>query len=103
MAMHGLAEMTLGVPRVDEARSFYAEFGLSESEPGVFATADGGNQLKIVERPYRQLVEFAVSAGDDDDIGRVRAALQVVTTLPWPRTTTAASRSSSRSSASEPG
>ena len=73
MALQGLAEMTLGVPRVDETRAFYDEFGLTESSPGVFATADGGDQLRVVERPYRQLVEFVVSAEHADDVARVRA------------------------------
>jgi len=74
MALHGLAEMTLGVPRVDETRAFYEQFGLTETSPGVFASADGGEQLRIVERPYRQLVEYALSAADPDDVERVRAA-----------------------------
>ena len=74
MALQGLAEMTLGVPRVDETRAFYEQFGLAETSPGVFASADGGEQLRIVERPYRQLVEFALSAADPDDVERVRAA-----------------------------
>jgi catechol 2,3-dioxygenase-like lactoylglutathione lyase family enzyme len=83
MALQGLAEMTLGVPRVDETRAFYREFGMTESSPGVFATADGGDQLRVVERPYRQLVEFVVSATDADEIARVktnaeRAGLDVV-------------------------
>jgi catechol 2,3-dioxygenase-like lactoylglutathione lyase family enzyme len=73
MAIHGLAEITLGVPRVDETRSFYVDFGLAETGPGVFATADGGEQLRVVERPYRQLVEFTMSASDADDLARVRS------------------------------
>jgi catechol 2,3-dioxygenase-like lactoylglutathione lyase family enzyme len=74
MALHGLAEITLGVPRVQETRVFYTEFGLTETAPGVLATADGGDQLRIVERPYRQLVEYVINAEDADDIGRIRAA-----------------------------
>lgn len=74
MALQGLAEITLGVPRVDETRSFYTEFGLSETAPGVLATADGGDQLRIVQRPYRQLVEYVINAEHPDDVDRVRAA-----------------------------
>ena len=40
----------------------------------MFATADGGDQLRIVERPFRQLVEFVLAADDADDLGRIRAA-----------------------------
>lgn len=74
MALHGLAEITIGVPRVAEARDFYTEFGLTESAPGVLATADGGDQLRIVERPVRQLVEFVVKAEHPDDIDRIRGS-----------------------------
>ena len=73
MALQGLAEMTLGVPKVDETRAFYREFGLSESSPGVFATADGGEQLRVVEKPYRQLVEYVLSAEHADDVARIKA------------------------------
>ena len=31
MSLHGLAEMTLGVPNVDATKQFYREFGLAES------------------------------------------------------------------------
>lgn len=74
MALNGLAEITLGVPRVDDTRAFYTEFGMTETAPGVLATADGGDQLRIVDRPYRQLVEYVVNADDSDDVARVRAA-----------------------------
>ncbi|MCU1359145.1 MAG: dioxygenase [Ilumatobacteraceae bacterium] len=73
MALHGLAEITIGVPRVDATRDFYTEFGLNETAPGVLATADGGDQLRIVERPYRQLVEYVVNAEHQDDVDRIRA------------------------------
>ena len=73
MALQGLAEMTLGVPKVDETRAFYREFGLSESSPGVFATADGGEQLRVVEKPYRQLVEYVLSAEHAEDVARIKA------------------------------
>ena len=74
MALHGLGSMTLGVPRVDDARQFYREFGLTESAPGDFATRDGGEQLRVVERPVRQLVEVTLAADDPDDVARIAAA-----------------------------
>ena len=74
MTLHGLAEMTLGVPNVDATTQFYREFGLVESPGGMFASADGGDQLRIVDAPYRQLVEFAVAADDLDDVDRIRRA-----------------------------
>jgi len=74
MALHGLGSMTLGVPRVDEARQFYRDFGLTESTPGTFATRDGGEQLHVVERPVRQLVEVTLAADDPDDLARIASA-----------------------------
>jgi catechol 2,3-dioxygenase-like lactoylglutathione lyase family enzyme len=73
MALHGMAEITLGVPDVAAVSGFYTEFGLSETAPAVFATADGGDQLRIVQRPYRQLVEYALRAENDDDLARISA------------------------------
>src|SRR4029453_5553172 len=74
MALHGLGSMTLGVPRVDDARDFYREFGLTEMAPGTFATRDGGEQLHVVERPVRQLVEVTLAADDPDDLARIASA-----------------------------
>ena len=74
MAIHGLGSMTLGVPRVDEARQFYREFGLTELARGDFASRDGGAQLHLVERPIRQLVEVTLAADDPDDLERIAGA-----------------------------
>ena len=74
MAIHGLGSMTIGVPRVDEARQFYREFGLTELARGDFASRDGGAQLHLVERPVRQLVEVTLAADDPDDLERIADA-----------------------------
>ena len=74
MALHGLGGMTLGVPDVDRAASFYREFGLTETRPNVFATAAGGEQLRIEHAPYRRLLELVIAADDPDDLDRIRAA-----------------------------
>jgi catechol 2,3-dioxygenase-like lactoylglutathione lyase family enzyme len=74
MSLHGLAEMTLGVPNVDATKGFYREFGLTESDGGMFASADGGDQLRVVESPYRRLVEYALAADHAEDVARIRAA-----------------------------
>jgi catechol 2,3-dioxygenase-like lactoylglutathione lyase family enzyme len=76
MALHGLGSMTLGVPKVDDARHFYREFGLTETTAGTFASAEGGDQLHIVDRPYRQLVDVTIAADDADDIARIRNAAE---------------------------
>jgi catechol 2,3-dioxygenase-like lactoylglutathione lyase family enzyme len=90
MALHGLANMTLGVPDVPATTEFYRDFGLSESAgqsaqgaslQGASAqgaselrSSDGGQQLRVVTRPYRQLVEFTLAADNPDDVERIRAA-----------------------------
>jgi catechol 2,3-dioxygenase-like lactoylglutathione lyase family enzyme len=76
VALHGLAEITLGVTDVAAASGFYREFGLTETAPGRFATADGGEQLRVVATAYRRLVEFTVAADDADDVARIRRAAE---------------------------
>ena len=73
MALHGMAEITLGVPDVAATQAFYTEFGLTTSAPGVMATAEGGDQLRLVSAPYRHLVEYTVAADDADDLARISA------------------------------
>jgi catechol 2,3-dioxygenase-like lactoylglutathione lyase family enzyme len=75
MALHRMQSITIGVPNVDETRAFYRDFNLTETAPGVFATADGGEQLRIVPAPVRRVVEFTVGAEDPDDIARVASQL----------------------------
>ncbi len=76
MALHGLAQITIGVPCVERTRRFYREFGLDPSSGGGFATADGGDQLRIVEHPVRSLLEYVVAADDPADVARVRRAAE---------------------------
>lgn len=76
MALHGLADMTLGVPDIGATSSFYRDFGLTESSPGQFGSVDGGSQLSLVTRAYRQLVAITLAAEHSDDIDRIRLAAQ---------------------------
>ena len=78
MTLHRMNSVTIGVPNVDETRAFYRDFNLTETAPGVFATADGGDQLKIVHSPVRRLVEMSVGADDQDDIDRVASQLAAI-------------------------
>ncbi|MGH9203407.1 MAG: VOC family protein, partial [Vicinamibacterales bacterium] len=71
MALHKMTSITVGVPNVEKTREFYRDFGFTESEPGVFATADGGEQMRLVQTPLRRLVELAIGADDPDDVDRV--------------------------------
>lgn len=75
MALHRLNSVTIGVPNVDATREFYADFNLSETAPGVFASADGGEQLRIVRSPARRLVELNIGAESPDDLSRIASQL----------------------------
>lgn len=75
MALHRLMGLTMGVPDVAAAATFYGEFGLAESAPGVFATMSGGDQLRLVAASRRGLVELAVGVDDPSDLDRIADAL----------------------------
>jgi catechol-2,3-dioxygenase len=76
MALHRLSEITIGVPRPEELRPFYREFGLEETAPGRFATKEGGEQLSIVAAPRRNLLRLEVGVDGAEDLTRIAAALE---------------------------
>lgn len=73
MGLHGLAQLTIGVPSIKNVSSFYEDFGL-RGTAGLFETVEGGKQLQLVQRPVRHLVEMTVRADDPDDVDRIRSA-----------------------------
>jgi catechol 2,3-dioxygenase-like lactoylglutathione lyase family enzyme len=75
MALHRMNSVTIGVPNVDATREFYRDFNLTETSPGRFASADGGEQLRIEHAPIRRVLEISIGAEDPDDIERVAAQL----------------------------
>ncbi len=76
MALHRLGCLTIGVPNVAETAAYYQEFGLTPLGDNRFATTDGGEQLRLVHAPRRQVVEITIGAQDQDDIGRISRQLQ---------------------------
>jgi catechol 2,3-dioxygenase-like lactoylglutathione lyase family enzyme len=76
MPLHRLTSITIGVPDVVAARAFYRDFGLEEREPGRFATAAGGEQLRLVPAPRRNLLELGIGVDDPEDLGRIAARLE---------------------------
>ena len=81
MSLHGLTSITLGVPDVAAAAGYYEEFGLQPvagGDPGSrgFATADGGEQLRLTFADRRRLFEIGIGADDQDDLGRIAANLR---------------------------
>jgi catechol 2,3-dioxygenase-like lactoylglutathione lyase family enzyme len=75
MALHRLTTITIGVPDVAAAAAFYREFGLVETAPGSFATAHGGEQLRLLPATRRGLVELGIGADDPDDVASIASAL----------------------------
>ena len=75
MALHRLNQVTIGVPNPAETADFYRDFNLTETADGTFATADGGEQLRLVHSPVRRLLALTVGADDPDDIARVTSQL----------------------------
>jgi catechol 2,3-dioxygenase-like lactoylglutathione lyase family enzyme len=78
MALHRLTQIVMGVPNVEQTAAYYAEFGLTPGENGTLATADGGEQLRIVSSERRRLVRLGVGADDADDLDRVAASLAAI-------------------------
>ena len=75
MGLHRLLSVTLGVPDVAAAATFYRDFGLAESRPGVLGTATGGEQLRLEATASRRLLEVAAAVDDADDLERTARSL----------------------------
>jgi catechol 2,3-dioxygenase-like lactoylglutathione lyase family enzyme len=75
MALHRIRSIAIGVPDVESVRAFYRDFGLTETAPRRFATADGGEQLRVERAPRRTLLALGVGVDDADDLGRAATAL----------------------------
>src|SRR5437868_1522884 len=82
MSLHRMNSVTIGVPNVDDTRAFYRDFNLTETAPGVFASADGGEQLRIVPSPVRRVVEVGIGADDQDDLDRIESQLGAIGVAP---------------------
>lgn len=75
MSLQRMNSITIGVPDVSKTAEFYRDFGLTETSPGTFETADGGEQMRLVQTPFRRLVELNVGAEHLEDIDRVASQL----------------------------
>lgn len=71
MPVHRLTTLTLGVPDVADTAAYYEEFGLSPLGDGRFATADGGEQLRLVQSPRRRAIEVGIGVDNPDDLDRI--------------------------------
>ena len=75
MPLHRLTSITIGVPNLVPTAAYYEELGLTPTGDGGFATADGGEQLRLVASPHRRLVELGIGVDDRDDLDRIGADL----------------------------
>jgi catechol 2,3-dioxygenase-like lactoylglutathione lyase family enzyme len=75
MPLHRIRSIAIGVPDVEPVGAFYRAFGLSETSPQRFATADGGEQLRLERAPRRCLLALSVGVDDAEDVGRAATAL----------------------------
>jgi catechol 2,3-dioxygenase-like lactoylglutathione lyase family enzyme len=75
VTLHGLIQIVVGVPNVDETADYYEEFGLTPAglagRARTLATVDGGEQLVLTGRTRRRLLELHIGADDRDDIDRI--------------------------------
>ncbi|MGU3292897.1 VOC family protein [Williamsia sp. M5A3_1d] len=75
MPLHRLGSVTIGVPNVDATAAYYSDFGLTRTGENRFSTLEGGEQLRIVHAPRRQVVEISIGADDQDDIDDIASRL----------------------------
>src|SRR5258708_9530960 len=68
MSLHRRTSVSTGVPTVAETAACYEEFGLTRLDDSRLATADGGEQLRLVHSPRRRLVELGIGVADPDDL-----------------------------------
>lgn len=75
MALHRLTSVTIGVPNLAETAAYYTEFGLTPTGNGGFSTADGGQQLRLVQAPQRRLLEIGVGVDHAEDLDKIASQL----------------------------
>lgn len=78
MALHRLSHVVMGVPNVEETRSYYLDFGLRAGTGGGLTTLDGGEQLRIAYSPRRCILEIGVAVDDRDDLYRIAGRLRAL-------------------------
>jgi catechol 2,3-dioxygenase-like lactoylglutathione lyase family enzyme len=71
MPLHRLSSLTIGVPDIATVAGYYADFGLEQVAPGRFATADGGEQLRLEYAASRRLLALEIGVDDVEDLDRV--------------------------------
>ena len=67
MALHRLAQMTVGVPDPSVLDAFYQEIGFTGGD-GSWGGADRPGQIQIGEAPYRQLRALHIACEDEADL-----------------------------------
>jgi len=84
MAFHSFLGMEIGVPEPEKLADFYQEYGLLRA-PGagdVWGSADMPEQIKIVERSFRQLVTMRVGCDSEQDLALIAKRFQALGAKP---------------------
>jgi len=76
MGLHRLTHVTLATPDGTAAAAFYDQFGLAPTGADRFASADGGEQLRLVEDAHRRVLELGLGAADLDDLDGIADRLR---------------------------
>lgn len=78
MALHRLTTLSLGVPDPVATAAFYRDFGLSETAPGVLATREGGDQLRLSAAPKRRMISLGLGVENPDDLDRAERGVRAL-------------------------
>lgn len=70
MPLHTFLGMEIGVPEPETLAGFFAGIGLEPDGAGndVWGSADMPDQIRIVDRPFRQLVAMRIGCHDEADV-----------------------------------
>ena len=75
MALNGLLDITIAVPRPGELFDFWTRRGMTATGPGVLGTADRPTQMTITEGTHRHLSQMHLSCESESDLAVVSTRL----------------------------
>ena len=75
MALNGLLDITIAVPRPGELFDFWTRRGMTATGPGVLGTADRPTQMTITEGTHRHLSQMHLSCESESDLAAVSTRL----------------------------
>lgn len=78
MGFHTFLGIEIGVPEPQKLADFYEEYGLirANGTGELWGSADMPNQIRIVERSFRQLVTMRLGCDDEEDLSKMAKRLE---------------------------